>query len=195
MNIKLTVLGLGASLAIAGCASTTPQTNANANRAGGAGNNTAAVVNSNQAPITSANTSAGATNANTTASGNGNFNYNMTREEASANRSGVEAEAKRYGGSIGQGATDAWIWTKTRAALVAANDLQDSTINVDVNDGVITLKGEVRNQQQVAAADRVAKGIEGKKSVVNQLKVNPNASVLNTGTGGGNANHGGKSGH
>ena len=201
MNIKLTVLGLGASLAIAGCASTTPQTNANANRAGGADNNTAAVVNSNQAPITgnsSGSTGAGATNANanTTASGNGNFNYNMTREEANANRSSIEAEAKRTGGSFGQGANDAWIWTKTRAALASTNDLQDSTINVDVNDGVITLKGEVKTQQQVAAADKAAKAIEGKKSVVNQLKVNPNASVLNTGTGKGNANHnGGKSGH
>ncbi|HEX8267355.1 MAG TPA: BON domain-containing protein [Pyrinomonadaceae bacterium] len=189
MNIKLTVLGIGAALAISSCASTTPGTNANANRAAGADHNTAGVVNSNQAPITGNTGSAGATNANTTTSGNSNFNYNMTREEANANRSNVEAEARRAGGSIGQGASDSWIWIKTRSALLAANDLRDSTINVDVANGVITLKGTVANQTQKASAAKVAQGIEGKTSVVNQLMVNPNASVVGGNTNSGNANH------
>ena len=188
MNIKLTVLGIGAALAISSCASTTPGTNANANRAAGADHNTAGVVNSNQAPITGNTGSAGATNGNTNASGNSNFNYNMTRDEANANRSNVEAEARRAGGSIGQGANDYWIWMKTRGSLLTANDLRDSTINVDVNNGVITLKGTVANQQQKASAAKVAQGIEGKTSVVNQLTVNPNASVMGGNTSGGNGN-------
>lgn len=173
MNIKLTVLTVGSALAIAGCASTTPGTNANANRAGG-NTNTAVVLNSNQAPITNT----GAVNSNTTSSANSNFNYNMSREEANTGRTNIEAEAKRTGGTIGQGASDAWIWTKTRAALLAANDLRDSTINVDVNNGAITLKGSVGSESQKASAAKVAQGIEGKTSVVNQLTVNPNASVL-----------------
>ncbi|HEX8398235.1 MAG TPA: BON domain-containing protein [Pyrinomonadaceae bacterium] len=189
MNIKLTVLGIGAALAISSCASTTPGTNANANRAAGADHNTAGVVNSNQAPITGNTGNTSATNANTTTSGNSNFNYNMTREEANANRSNVEAEARRAGGSIGQGASDSWIWIKTRSALLAANDLRDSTINVDVANGVITLKGTVANQTQKASAAKVAQGIEGKTSVVNQLTVNPNASVVGGNTNSGNANH------
>lgn len=183
MNVKLTVLAIGSALAIAGCSTTTTNTNANANRAG-ANSNTAVVMNANNAPITGTNTSG---NANTSASSN--FNYNMSREEANTSRTSIEAEAKKAGGSIGQGASDSWIWLKTRGALMATSGLHDSTINVDVNDGVITLKGEVTSQAQVAEADKVAKGIEGKKSVVNQLKVNPNASVLNTNTSGGNANH------
>lgn len=190
MNIKLTVLGIGAALAIGGCTSTTPGTNTNANRAAGADHNTAGVVNSNQAPIMNTNAGAGAMNSNTTSSSNSNFNYNMTREEVNANRSNVEAEARRAGGSIGQGASDTWIWTKTRAALLAANDLRDSTINVDVNNGVITLKGTVATQQQKAAAAQAAQGIEGKTSVVNQLTVNANASALGTNTSNGNANTG-----
>ena len=190
MNIKLTVLGIGAALAISSCASTTPGTNANANRAAGADHNTAGVVNSSQAPITGNTGNMGASNANTTTSGNSNFNYNMTRDEANANRSNVEAEARRAGGSIGQGANDYWIWMKTRGSLLTANDLRDSTINVDVNNGVITLKGTVANQQQKASAAKVAQGIEGKTSVVNQLTVNPNASVMggNANGGSGNAN-------
>jgi osmotically-inducible protein OsmY len=189
MNIKLTVLGIGAALAISSCATTTPGTNANANRAAGADHNTAGVVNSSQAPITGNTGNTGAMNANTTTSGNSNFNYNMTREEANSGRSNVEAEARRTGGSIGQGASDTWIWLKTRSALLAANDLRDSTINVDVNNGAITLKGTVANQQQKASAAKVAQGIEGKTSVVNQLTVNPNASVMGGNTNSGNANH------
>ncbi|MDQ4123612.1 MAG: BON domain-containing protein [Acidobacteriota bacterium] len=192
MNIKLTILGLGAALVISGCSSTTPGTNANSNRAAGTDNNTAGFVNSNQAPITGNTGTTGATNANTTTSGNSNFNYNMTREEANTNRSSIEAEARRTGGSLGQGANDSWIWLKTRGALLAADDLRDSTINVDVADGVITLKGTVATQQQKAKAAQVAQTIEGKKSVSNQLQVNPNASVLgtngNTAGGNGNAN-------
>jgi osmotically-inducible protein OsmY len=189
MNIKLTVLGIGAALAISSCATTTPGTNANANRAAGADHNTAGVVNSSQAPITGNTGNTGAMNANTTTSGNSNFNYNMTREEANSGRSNVEAEARRTGGSIGQGASDTWIWLKTRSALLAANDLRDSTINVDVNNGAITLKGTVANQTQKASAAKVAQGIEGKTSVVNQLTVNPNASVVTGNTNSGNANH------
>ena len=197
MNIKLTILGIGAALAISSCASTTPGTNTNANRAAGADHNTAGVVNSNQAPITgNTGMSTGATNANSTTAGNSNFNYNMTREEANSGRSNIEAEARRTGGSIGQGASDSWIWLKTRSALLAANDLRDSTINVDVSNGVVTLKGDVASQAQVAAADKAAKGIEGATRVVNQLKVNANSSVLGTGsnTGAGNANHGNTNG-
>lgn len=187
MNIKLTILGVGAALAISSCASTTPNINANANRAAGADHNTAGVVNSSQAPITG---NTGATNANTTGTANSNFNYNMTREEANTGRSNIEAEARRTGGTIGQGASDSWIWLKTRSALLAVNDLRDSTINVDVNDGVITLKGSVGSETQKAAAAKAAQGIEGKKSVVNQLTVNPNASVLGTNSNTANANHG-----
>jgi hyperosmotically inducible protein len=187
MNIKLTVLGIGAALAIGGCTSTTPGTNANANRAGGNAN-TAVVMNSNQAPVM--NTNMGTMNSNMTSSTNSNFNYNMTREEVNANRSNVEAEARRAGGSVGQGASDAWIWTKTRAALTTAADLRDSTINVDVSNGAITLKGTVANQQQKASAAKIAQGIEGKTSVVNQLTVNANDSMMNTNMTGGNANTG-----
>lgn len=183
MKVKLTVFAIGSALAIAGCTTTNTNTNANANRAG-ANTNTAVVVNSNQAPITN---TTGATNANSSA--NSNFNYNMTRDEANTGRSNIESEARRTGGSIGTGANDAWIWLKTRGALLAADDLRDSTINVDVNNGVITLKGTVANQTQKAKAAQVAQGIEGKTKVENQLTVNPNASVMgNTNTSGTNAN-------
>jgi len=69
------------------------------------------------------------------------------------------------------------------SALATTSDLRDSTINVDVANGVITLKGTVTNAAEKTKAKQVADGIEGKKSVVDQLKVAPNDSMTNTSSG------------
>ena len=83
--------------------------------------------------------------------------------------------------SFGQSLEDSWLWFKTKSALATTSDLRDSTINVDVANGVITLKGTVTTAAEKSKAKQVADGIEGKKSVVDQLKVAPNDSMTNTG--------------
>ena len=45
--------------------------------------------------------------------------------------------------------------------------------NVDVKDGVVTLTGEVKTEAEKAGAETFAKGINGVKSVVNNLTVAP----------------------
>lgn len=116
-------------------------------------------------------------NANTNANRWANAN-SVTREEYDKNR--AEYEKDKGTSTIGSGANDSWLWFKTRAALLATNDLRESTIDVDVNNDVITLKGTVETAAQKAKAAEVANGIEGKKSVVNQLKVAPEDSMTNT---------------
>ena len=108
-------------------------------------------------------------------------NANMTREEYDKNRAVCEKE--KGTSTIGQGANDSWIWFKTRMALLAASDLRDSTINVDVANDVITLKGTVANAAQKASAEKVAKTIEGQKGVKNELKIAPSDSLTNRITG------------
>jgi BON domain len=108
-------------------------------------------------------------------------NGNMTREEYEKNKSKCEGE--KGSSTIGQGLDDSWIWFKTRAALMTASDLRESTINVDVVNAMITLKGTVANAAQKASAEKVAKGIEGQKGVKNELKVAPNDSMTNTSSG------------
>ncbi|MGE3467084.1 MAG: BON domain-containing protein [Pyrinomonadaceae bacterium] len=104
-------------------------------------------------------------------------NSNITREEYDKNR--AEYEKDRGSSTIGQGINDSWIWFKTRAALAAEDDLRDSTINVDVVDDKITLKGTVATAAQKSKAETVAKGIEGQKGVTNQLTVRPKDSMTN----------------
>ncbi|HSI87416.1 MAG TPA: BON domain-containing protein [Pyrinomonadaceae bacterium] len=106
---------------------------------------------------------------------------NVTREEYDRNRADYERD--RGDSKIGQGANDSWLWFKTKAALATADDLRDSTINVDVENDVITLRGSVASAAQKAQAEKVAQGIEGQKGVRNNLQVRPDDSLSNQMTG------------
>lgn len=114
-----------------------------------------------------------ATNTNRWANAN-----SVTREDYDKNR--AEYEREKGASTIGTGANDSWLWFKTRAALMTTADLRDSTINVDVSNAVITLKGSVASAAQKSKAEQVANGIEGKSKVVNQLTVAAADSVTNT---------------
>jgi len=104
-------------------------------------------------------------------------NTNVSRADYDKNR--AEYEKDKGSSSFGQGVNDSWIWFKTRGALATTDDLRDSTINVDVTNDVVTLKGTVGTAAQKASAEKTAKGIEGVKSVKNELTVKPNDSATN----------------
>jgi hyperosmotically inducible protein len=179
-KITLITLAAVAGLASIGC-STTDGTNANTKTTGANANaNTAVVVNTN-----TANTNG--TGVSTMNSNSAMGNMAITREEYDKNKDKYAAEAKSAGRTIGSGAEDGWLWTKTRAALATTNDLRESTINVDVSNNVVTLTGSVASKEQSEKAASVAKGIEGVKSVTNNLKVNASDSMASQMTGG-NAN-------
>ncbi len=165
------IAGMALVALAVGCQTTTTNTNANANT------NTAVVTNTNVNANANANTNA---NRRTT-------NANITREEYEKGKESFAEEAKRLGRKIGTGVNDGWLWTKTRAVLAATDDLSDSTINVDVDDAVVTLSGTVANQAQKTKAEQVAKGVEGVKSVKNQLTVSATGGNTNQNTNG-NAN-------
>ena len=136
-----------------------------------------------------ANIGAVAVNSNTntvTTNSNRWSNSNVSRDQYDKNRG--EYEKDRGTSTIGTGANDSWLWFKTRAALLATSDLRESTINVDVANDIITLKGTVATAAQKAKAADVANGIEGKKKVTNELKVAANDSMTNTSGSSNNAN-------
>jgi len=111
---------------------------------------------------------------------NTNSNRAPTRAEYEANKERYNREAKESGRKVGTGANDTWLWIKTRFDLAAADDLRDSTINVDVDNNVVTLSGTVPSAAQKARAEAVAKAVEGVKSVRNQLTVKSGNSNANT---------------
>jgi hyperosmotically inducible periplasmic protein len=70
-------------------------------------------------------------------------------------------------------ANDTWIGTKAKIALLTADDVTGTAIDVDVKDGMITLSGKVHTAAEKAKAEQVAKGIEGATGVKNMLQVVP----------------------
>ncbi|MEO6590333.1 MAG: BON domain-containing protein [Pyrinomonadaceae bacterium] len=163
---KIVIFSLAAifTMALIGC-ETTSNTNVKVN---------GTKVNENTAVVLNTNSSVNMVNTN--------MNKVMTREEFDKDKAKYEAEAKDNKGTYGTGANDLWLWTKTRAALTTTNDLRDSTINVDVTNDVITLKGTVATAAEKAKAEEVAKGIEGQKGVKNDLKVDAKDSMTNQAT-------------
>jgi hyperosmotically inducible periplasmic protein len=133
---------------------------------------------------TTANTNANANvnaNANRNANATANTNQPPTRAEYEKNKQTYSEQAKNLGRKIGTGLDDGWLWTKTRFDLAAVDDLRDSTINVDVENAVVTLSGTVASAAQKAKAESTAKAVEGVKGVKNTLKVaaEPNANAAN----------------
>ena len=69
---------------------------------------------------------------------------------------------------------DTWITTKVKSSLLADTDTSGLQIEVETNNGVVGLSGQLDSQEQVDAAVRIAEGIEGVVEV--------DASDLNYGT-------------
>lgn len=112
-----------------------------------------------------------------------------TREEYERDKERYNREAKESGRTVGTGVNDGWLWVKTRFDLAAADDLRDSTINVDVDKAVVTLTGTVASATQKSRAEAVAKSVEGVTSVKNMLKVSTgNTNDNANGNANGNAN-------
>ena len=137
-------------------------------------------ANGNRNANVNANASTPVANANVNS--NANTNRAPTRVEYEKNKQTTAEEAKSLGRKIGTGLDDGWLWTKTRFDLTAADDLRDSTINVDVENSVVTLSGTVATAAQKAKAEAVAKSVEGVKSVKNLLKVSADTNAANSNT-------------
>lgn len=154
------IVTAAAALLLAGC-DNTANDNANVNRN--------ANTNAN-APVAS----------NTNANANTNSRIVPTKEEYDRNKQKYQKEAKDTGRKIGTGVSDGWLWVKARYDLAAADDLRDSTINVDVENAVVTLTGTVPTPAQKAKAEQIAKSVEGVKAVKNQIKIAAEKKNANT---------------
>lgn len=69
------------------------------------------------------------------------------------------------------GINDSWLTSKAKIALFADDRVKGRQVNVETRSGVVTLRGKVDSGEAKAAAMEIAKGIEGVKSVRNELQV------------------------
>ena len=70
--------------------------------------------------------------------------------------------------------SDSWITAKTKIALFADERVKGRQVSVDtMKGGVVHLRGKVDSEEAKSAAAEIAGGIEGVKSVKNDLQVVP----------------------
>lgn len=85
----------------------------------------------------------------------------------------VEPEKEGTGKAMGEAADDMGIRTRVGSKFTMDPDIKRFDIDIDVDDGVVTLSGIVRDEKMKAEAERVAREVEGVKDVKNELKVAP----------------------
>lgn len=73
---------------------------------------------------------------------------------------------------------DAWVETKVKSKLAMSSEISSMDINVEANDGVVTLRGTVDNRAQEQEALRLARETVGANEVRSALVVNPRATDL-----------------
>jgi osmotically-inducible protein OsmY len=95
----------------------------------------------------------------------------FTEELARAARKRAEERDE----SVGDSLDDAWIHSNIVAKFLSDPDALLRRINVDVNYGVVTLRGAVHNEEAKAEAERMASQTAGVERVINQLKVDKTA--------------------
>jgi hyperosmotically inducible protein len=83
----------------------------------------------------------------------------------------VAATTRDAAVATGEAVTDAWITTHLRAKFVDEDLLDDSDINVDTRDHVVTLKGTVTSALGKARAAAIARDTRGVKHVINAILV------------------------
>jgi hyperosmotically inducible protein len=77
----------------------------------------------------------------------------------------------------GEQIDDGALLTSVKSALVANPVTDAGEINVDVNRGTVKLSGFVGSQKEKSAAADVARGVDGVKSVQNDIAVNSQEST------------------
>ncbi len=80
-------------------------------------------------------------------------------------------KAKQAGDIISASLEDAWLYTKIMAKLAANPDTPARKINVDVTNGLVTLRGRVESAATKAAVERTTREVDGVKRLTNLLKV------------------------
>lgn len=68
---------------------------------------------------------------------------------------------------------DSWITSKTKMALVSDKRVKARQIKVETERGVVTLRGKVASGDERNAAEQIARGVDGVRSVRNTLEVVP----------------------
>jgi hyperosmotically inducible protein len=95
----------------------------------------------------------------------GEYNTSATGQTA-------EGEAREGAAAIGETASDAALTASVKSKLLANDTVDGLKIDVDSENGVVTLTGTVSSTREKTEAVRIARATEGVKTVQDKLVVN-----------------------
>lgn len=84
---------------------------------------------------------------------------------------GTAGKATDAGERVGRSVNDGWIKSKVYAQFLTEDALNDSNIDVDVANRMVSLSGTVRTEAGRTRAEAIAKATDGVKGVKNSIKV------------------------
>ncbi|MCS7314031.1 MAG: BON domain-containing protein [Bryobacterales bacterium] len=70
-----------------------------------------------------------------------------------------------------QAGSDDEIYDQVRRRLANDPDVKGAAIEVEVREGVVTLRGKVREEKHKIKAERITRRVKGVKKVINELRV------------------------
>jgi hyperosmotically inducible periplasmic protein len=88
----------------------------------------------------------------------------------------MQNKAKETTHEAKEAVSDSWVTSKAKIALFADDRVAGKDVRVETVNGQIFLRGKVDSEEAKTAAAEIAKGIEGVKSVKNDLQVVPPAA-------------------
>jgi osmotically-inducible protein OsmY len=110
-----------------------------------------------------------------------NFNKSLAQETI-AGLPGVKSVDNRLEvkGAPPTANSDAWIRDKVKVTLLFHRSVSASTTEVDVKDGIVTLRGDASSHAQKELTTEYAKDIEGVKDVNNEMTVTKTSKKART---------------
>ena len=94
-----------------------------------------------------------------------------TTDKVKQKTESAKSTAKEMTKEVTADISDSWITSKTKIALFADERVKGRQVSVETDKGQVSLRGKVDSADAKAAAETVAQGIDGVKSVRNDLQV------------------------
>lgn len=93
-----------------------------------------------------------------------------------ADRQEVRTEGRQATATAGAAVDNATLTTRVKSKLLADDQVKGTQINVDSNNGVVTLTGTVDSATHVQRAEQLARDVDGVQRVENNLVASANAA-------------------
>jgi osmotically-inducible protein OsmY len=94
----------------------------------------------------------------------------VSKDASQAGRSAA-ASAEKAAENTGQAIDDSGITAKVKSSLLADDQVKGLSINVDTSGGAVTLTGSAQTAAEKQRAEQLATGVEGVRSVRNNITV------------------------